>query len=125
LAHRLFPIIAGEYLQPAEIVRRLQAEFDFIDADVDGGTDVILGMIEQFKRMKVPQTVIDEHREMLGKAIRIVVSDREDCGDEYVTFTAMPATGLLIGYHSGQHEDAAAPLLKRVCSALGYYPKLI
>jgi hypothetical protein len=125
MAHRLFPINEAERLEPKEVVRRLRAEFEFVEADPDAGTEVVADMIKQFQRMQVPQEVIDEHRAMLGKAIRIVVSDREDFDDDYLTFTAMPGGYPFIGYSSRQHEDAAAPLLERTCKILRYRAELV
>lgn len=125
MAHRLFPNTERAPLEPKEIVRRLRAEFDFVEADADAGTEVVADMILQFQRMQVPPEVIEEHRAMLGKAIRIVVSDREDFDDDYLTFTAMPGDYPLIGYSSRQHEDAAAPLVERVCKILQYRAELV
>src|SRR4051794_29649398 len=125
VAHRLSPITEGAYLEPQEIVRRLRAEFEFVEADDDAGKEVVADMIKQFQRMKAPQEMIDAHRAMLGKAIRIVVSDREDFEDDYLTFTAMPNGDPFIGYSSGQHEDAAAPLLERACKILRYSAELV
>ena len=125
MAHRLSPITEGEYLEPKEIVRRLRAEFEFVEADADAGTEVVADMIKQFQRMKAPQEMIEAHRAMLGKAIRIVVSDREDFEDDYLTFTAMPNGDPFIGYSSGEHEDAAAPLLERACKILRYRAELV
>ena len=82
-------------------------------------------MIKQFQRMKGPREIIDAHRAMLGKAIRIVVSDREDFEDDYLAFTAMPKDDPFIGYSSGRHEQAAAPLLERACKILRYSAELV
>ena len=125
LAHRLFPITPDAYLEPADIVRRLRAEFDHVEADADEGTSHILGMMEQFRRMNFPQAVIDAHRDMLGKAISITVADRPDFDNDYVRFTAMPATAPLVGYSGAAHEAAAGPLLRRVCGILRYTAELV
>ena len=125
MAHRLSPITEGAYLEPTEIVRRLRAEFEFVEADADAATEVVADMIKQFKRMKAPQEIIDAHLAMLGKAIRIVVADREDFEDDYLAFTSMPNGDPFIGYSSGQHEDAAAPLLERACKILRYSAELV
>jgi hypothetical protein len=125
MAHRLLPITDGERLDPPEIVRRLRAEFDFVEADAGAGTDHVARMIEQFRRMNAPPAIIDFHRAALGKAIRIVVSDREDFEDDYFTFTAMPGGDPFVGYSSRRHEEAAAPLLERACKVLGYRAELV
>jgi len=125
VAHRLFPIIEGDYIEPKEIVRRLRAEFDFVEADADAGTEHVADMLMQFQRMNAPAEIIEAHRAMLGKAIRIVVSDREDFEDDYLRFTAMPNGDPFISYCSRQHESAAAPLLERACKILRYRSELV
>ena len=115
----------GAYLEPTEIVRRLRAEFGFVEADADAGTEVVADMIKQFQRMNAPQEMIDAHRAMLGKAIHVVVSDREDFENDYLAFTAMPGGDPFISYSSSQHEDAAAPLLDRACKMLRYRAELV
>ena len=125
MAHRLSPVTDGNYLEPKEIVRRMRAEFNYVQADADAGTEVVADMLKQFERMKAPITIIEAHRAMLGKSISIEVYDREDYEYDYLTFTAMPKNDLLIGYSSLQHEEAAAPLLERVCKILRYQAKLL
>jgi hypothetical protein len=53
------------------------------------------------------------------------VSDRENFDDDHLAFTAMPNGDPFIGYSSGQHEDAAAPLLQRACTILRYRAELV
>ena len=125
MAHRLSPITEGAYLEPEEIVRRLRAEFEFVEADADAGTEHVADMLKQFQRMNAPSEIIEAHRAMLGKAIRVVVSDREDFEDDYLTFTAMPNGDPFISYSPGEHEDAAAPLLERACKILRYRAVLV
>jgi hypothetical protein len=125
MAHRLYPIKDGENLEPEEIVRRLRAEFDFVDADREAGMEHVANMLKQFQRMNAPPPIIDAHRAMLGKAIRVIISDREDFEDDYLTFTAMPNEYPFVSYSSRQHEDAAALLLERACKILGYEAELV
>jgi hypothetical protein len=82
-------------------------------------------MVKQFQRMNAPPHIIEAHRAMLGNAISVVVSDREDFDEDYLTFTAMPNCNLFIGYSSGQHEASAAPLLERACEILRYRANLL
>lgn len=42
VAHELLPIDEGKFLSPKEVVRRLRAEFDYVDADSEAGTDSCL-----------------------------------------------------------------------------------
>jgi hypothetical protein len=125
MAHRIDPLDGQSYLAPPEIVRRLELEFGFVDADAARGAEQIEAMIRQFERMDFPKAVIDEHRELKPLAIHITVSDRPDFEDDYLSFLAKPGDGLLIGYHSKQHEDTAASLLVRCRAALGYQITLV
>ena len=125
MAHRLSPIVEGAYLEPKEVIRRLRAEFEFVEADAGAGTELVADMIKQFQRMSAPQEIIDWHRAVLGKAIHIVVSDREDFEDDYLAFTAMPGGDPFVSYSSGQHEHAASPLLDRACKVLRYRAELV
>ena len=123
MAHRLSPMTEHGYLEPMEIVRRLKVEFDFVEADA--GTEHVAGMLRQFKRMNAPAEIIETHRAMLGKAITVLVSDREDFEDDYLTFTAMPGGDPFIGYSSRQHEEASARLLVRACKILRYRVEVV
>jgi hypothetical protein len=125
MAHKLSPVDEAQYLQPDEVVRRLREEFKFVEADRDAGSKVVADMIKQFERMDAPREIIDAHRAMLGKALRVIVSDRENFDNDYIIFTAMPGSSPFIGYCSRQHEDSATPLLERVCKTLDYRAELM
>ena len=45
--------------------------------------------------------------------------------DDYLSIIVRPNEGLLIGYSSQQHEDAAKPLVERCAAALGYEIALV
>ena len=125
MAHRLMPEAGGDHLTPTEIVRRLRMEFTFIHADADAGTEHVADMIAQFKRMNAPKEVIDRFQAMLGKSFNVMVSDRDDFEDDYLSFTAMPDEPPFISYCSGPHETAAAPLRLRLCCILRYRAVLV
>lgn len=125
MAHRLPPVTEGGYLEPTEIVRRLRSEFNFVEADAGAGTEHVARMLEQFRRMNAPPEVIEAHHAMLGRSIRITVSDRDDFEDDYLAFTATPTGDPFVSYSSGEREDAAAPLLERACKILRYRAELV
>src|SRR5579871_310996 len=125
MAHRLDPPEAAEALDPAEVVRRLRAEFFHVEADASRGAEHVAAMIRQFERMSVPPSVVEEHRRLLPSAIRIVVADAPDFGDAYLCFTALLGRGFLVGYHSARHEQASAALLERRAKVLGYEITLV
>jgi hypothetical protein len=125
MAHRLDPPDGESYLPPPEVVRRLQGAFAVVDADPEAGAAHVAAMIRQFERTRVPAELIAEHRQAQPFAIRVVVAEAPECGDAYLTFVALPGDGLFVGYHSAQHEAAAAPLLERCRRALGYQATLV
>lgn len=125
VAHRLDPPSGQPHLPPAEVVRRLEGEFDFVDADADAGAKHMSGMIRQLERMGRPDSQIEEFRQRQVLAVRVTVADSPEFTDEYVSFVAMPGEGLFVGYHSAEHERRAAPLLERCGWALGYEITLV
>jgi hypothetical protein len=125
MAHRLEPRAGEPYLPPGEIVYRLEGEFAFVEADAEAGANHVAAMIRQFERMNAPPALIEEHRQLQPATIHLVIADAPQFVDEYLSFAALPGQGLLIGYHSRQHQDAAAPLLERCCRVLGYEAHLV
>src|SRR5262245_1607704 len=107
MAHRLEPNKGGSYLPPAEVVRRLEGEFAFVEADSATGAEQVDSMIRQFERMRAPAEVIAEHRDLRPCAISVVVADTPEFADAYLSFVAMPGRELLVGYHSARHEREA------------------
>jgi len=125
MAHRLEPPAGRPYLSPAEVVHRLDGEFAFVEADAEAGHNHVAAMIRQLERMKAPQAIIEEHRQLQIGAIHLTVANTAEFTNEYLSFAALPGQGLFVGYHSQQHEDAARPLLQRCCRALGYESSLV
>ena len=113
------------YLPPAEVVRRLAAEFAIVEADAAAGAEHVASMVRQFEQMAAPPEVIEEHRRLQPSAVHMVVADEPDPGEAYLSFAALPGKGLFIGYCSAQHEAAAWPLVERCCRVLGYGPELV
>lgn len=124
MAHNLEPRAGEPYLVPIDVVRRLEGEFAFVQANAEAGQNHIASMIRQFERMKAPPALIEEHLAIQSAAIHLVISDSPDFSDDYLLFVATPNQGLFIGYCSGQHERCAEPLLRRCCRVLGYEARL-
>jgi hypothetical protein len=107
-------------LDPAEVVRRVRAVFVLVEADRAAGARHVDDMIAAFQRMNASERVVEAHRQMRDDTIALFITDNPTSEVAYLKFAAMPEQGLLIGYHSRQHEDAARPLLERCAEALGY-----
>jgi hypothetical protein len=120
MAHRLDPPDGAAALNTDEIERRLRDEFPYVEADQQAGAEVVAGMIRQFERMSVQEEVVREHRRLQPSAVHFTVADSPDFGGAYLSFTAMPGRGLVVGYHSAGHEQSSDLLLRRCARALGY-----
>jgi hypothetical protein len=125
MAHRLCPALEGEPLEPGEVVRRLSRGFAAVYEDWDAGAKHIDQMVAQLQRMNAPSEVIEAYRQKRNETVHLIVTDDPTSEVAYLSFAAMPGEGLLIGYHSGQHEDAARPSLKKCARALGYLIHLV
>lgn len=83
-------------------------------------------MIDAFKRFPDAAHLIEQYKSMIGQAIDITMSDREDFEQTHsIRFTAMPNRGLFIGYTGRAHEANSAPLIERACRALKYRAKWV
>ena len=89
MAHRLVPQPDIKLLTPEQIVRCLRAEFDYVYADV-GDADFYLAAMIDLCRKANDQEALQRYEAMIGKSIRIVVSDREFHEDDHIKFVAMP-----------------------------------
>ena len=119
MTHRLEPIDERSYLSPASIVERLRHEFSYVAADSDEGSKVVGKMIAKLEELKAPQAIIDQARFAQSEAIAVEIAD-EMGADSYLRFTVKPHEGILIEYHSAQHEEAANSLLLRCARVLCY-----
>ena len=120
MATRLLPPEDGSKLTAAEICRRIDDEFEYVEFDADEGQDQVGSMIETFVRLRAPKAILDWHVNVRDSAVHVWISD--DPSDElaYVTFVAMDDGDVFIGYSSQQHEDRARSIVKRCQSALGF-----
>jgi hypothetical protein len=119
MSHRLEPIEGQAYLDPEEVARRLADEFAYCDVDAAQGADDVGDMLAKLIELQAPQAVIDEVAASRERALRITIADNS-ASDDYLRFIVRPNDGLLIGYHSAQHEAATKPLLDRCAAALSY-----
>lgn len=119
MSHCLEPKDDVAYLTPDEVVTRLQDEFAYCTADRDEGNDVVGDTIAKLIELNAPQEIIDQQVAAQSGAIAVVIAD-DDATEDYLQFTVKPNEGILIGYFSGQHEDATRPLLDRCARVLDY-----
>ncbi|MEZ6141878.1 MAG: hypothetical protein R3B84_15005 [Zavarzinella sp.] len=82
--------------------------------------DIVVKLIE----LKAPQIIIDQQIASRERSYRVVLAD-DMASDDYLSFILQPDEGPLIGYSSGQHEDAVRPLVERCAKALNYRIKLV
>lgn len=89
MARRLEPLEDFPALASGEIERRLRAAFAHAEAESEAGAEVVASMIRQFERMGAP------HPRLLASIFRFVVA--LNFADAYLSVTAMPCRGLLVG----------------------------
>jgi len=119
MSHQLEPLDDTSYLTPDEIVTRLKDEFGHCTADRDEGDNVVGDTIAKLIELNAPQEIIDQQIAAQSGSIAVVIAD-DTSSDDYLQFTVKPNEGILIGYFSGQHEDATRPLLERCATVLNY-----
>lgn len=119
MAHLLKPHDNEAYLMPDEIVARLKGEFTHCTASRDEGDDIVGDTIAKLIELKAPQEIIDQQIAAQAYSIAVVVAV-DASSDDSLQFTVKPNEGILIGYFSGQHEDATRTLLDRCASVLNY-----
>lgn len=119
MSHRLEPHDGTSYLTTEEIVIRLKEEFAYCTADRDEGDNIVGDTIAKLIELDAPQEIIDQQIAAQSGAIEVVVAD-DMSSDDYLQFIVKPNDGILIGYFSGQHQDATQPLLDRCARALNY-----
>ncbi len=119
MAHLLHPGEGIAYLDPEEVVRRLQGEFDYVSVDREEGSEVVSGIIAKLVELNAPQEIIDTQLAGQSQALQIVIAD-DPTSDVHLKFTVKPNDGIFIGYFSWDHEQATRPLLERCARVLNY-----
>ena len=129
MAHELTPKAGRRALPVDEIVRRLQASFAHVELDVDRATESLKESIGHMLRTGGPhytQEDIDRERRLIGHAVFVVIADAANAGLAYLDFILEPDhEKILIGYESGEHEDASRELRERLAHVLDYDVQLV
>jgi hypothetical protein len=119
MSDRLVPLEGRICLDPEEVVSRLREEFAYCDADADQGADDVGDMIAKLIELKAPQAIIDKAAAGRNRSYSVVVADHMD-SENHLSFMVRPDDGILIGYHSGQHEASVRSLVERCAHVLDY-----
>jgi hypothetical protein len=120
MAHRMARKPQNPPLSTEDIILRLRAAFQHVDASNSEGAAHVQQMIDQFVRMDAPQEIIEKHKRMKENAVRILACDDLDEANGYLRFVLIPGEDVLIGYQSVDHEERSRPLLDRCLLALDY-----
>lgn len=120
MADRLIPHAGDEPLSPAEIVARLEDEFDYVAIDAEAGRQHVGDMLATFIRLKAPNEIIEFHVKAQHEAVKILFSDDPTNDDAVLQTVAMPGGDLFFGYHSSQHQQITDELVQRCAAILGY-----
>jgi hypothetical protein len=117
---KLYPPEDGEALPVREVLERLRAEFEIVDADADEGQDHVAGMIAATLRFSdaIPgkQERVAWLQSVQGAAV--FVSFGDDLGT-LASCCVMPDSAL---FFDGRDElkGVARPIVERAAAALGY-----
>ena len=129
MGHKLRPKNNGPFLAPKEVVRRLRNDIKYVDASsaraaksIDEGIKYMLEVRETGGGFTEEE--IERLRSVRNKSIDIIIGDAAK-PNAILSFVVEPGEELFIGYESGQHEDAAKPLLERIARALDYEIELV
>ena len=129
MAHELTPKADQPYLSPKEVVRRLRRAFKYVDASpsrgaksIDEGIEYMLGA--QQTGASFTNEEIESSRSVRNKSFDITVADAS-APDVILSVLVKPNERLFFGYESGEHEDAARPLLERIAKVLDYKIELV
>ena len=130
MAHELTPKAGQPYLSPEEVVRRLKNNFKYVDASASRGAAPIeqgIAYMVSARQSGAPYTdeEIERLRGVKDKAIDVIVADESRADLAYLSVLIEPDEKLFFGYESGEHEDAAKPLLERIAKALEYEIELV
>lgn len=126
VAHRLVARNDQHFFSPLVVVKRLESEFAYVEADEAAGHRHILEMMSQLEASKGNRRtfVCDERRERLNtvkdRAVYVHFGDDPSSETEYLCTVVIPGEPLVFQYESAAHESAAWLLLKRCAKVLGY-----
>lgn len=126
MVHRLYAPHGQLYLSPQVVLRRLESEFPYVEADEEDGRRHVRKIIRQL--WKIKQTgeipVDDDYLERLNKVQRgaVYVYFGDNPGSELALLSTViiPGEPLIFDYSSRAHRQATQPLLHRCAAALGY-----
>ena len=117
-----------EFLEPAEVLRRLRVEFAVVEVDKDAAREMVQQRIDYIEQRLSeghdPWREYDETLERLRSGIDdahlVYFSDEPDAKAAFLNTLVMPNEPLFFGYESAAQEKAAPKLLRRCAKALGY-----
>jgi hypothetical protein len=115
----LAPLAGHPFLDPEEVVRRLEGEFEVCEVDEDAAQEAVGDMLAKLFELKAPQHLIDEVLRERERTKLVLIADHPSTED-YLQFMVRPNDRLIIPHYSGQHEAATRPLLKRCARVLAY-----
>lgn len=116
------------YLDVEEVIARLKDEFAYVVVDADKGAASIDNAIDYYRSRKQNASDSDEHFDAIIDELKsnrsycrlLILADKEDYGDAYLTTLVEPSKPLFFGFSSAGHEEAAMPMVQRCASILEY-----
>jgi hypothetical protein len=126
MALRLCAKAQREYLEPREVVNRINTAFAYVEVSEEAGRKHVDEVITQLQSMMRDGTIPqDSHyiarmKRMKDEAVFVYFGDNPGIEEKCLNTTIIPGEPLYFHYSSPEHETAAQPLLERCAVALGY-----
>lgn len=118
----------GEYLACEETIARCTAKFSYMIVDAGQGEAGVDSIVECYARRRKGALDADDQFDEIaerfcdkrGESYQLLLADREQYGDEYISTLLMPEESVFFAFSSDLHERCARPLVERFAKVVGY-----
>jgi hypothetical protein len=124
--HCLKPPTCACYLCPAEIVRRLEREFAYVETSEEVGRRHVLEVVQQLTALRqTGRVAIDDQYltrlcQIESEAVYVHFGDDPTSETSILGTPVVPEEPLIFEYLSPDHRESLAPLVTRCAAVLGY-----
>lgn len=126
LAQRLSPPNGQRFLSPLVVVKRIECEFAFVEADEEEGCRHVQEMMKRLvarnngRRNGVPDERLEHLANVMHRAVHVCFGDDPGTETEWLCTVVIPAEPLVFEYESLVHARSVQGLLRRCAKILGY-----
>jgi hypothetical protein len=115
-----------EYLEPREVVDRINTVFAYVEVNEEAGRKHVAEVLAQLQTMMRDGTIPqDDHyllhmKRMRNEAVFVYFGDDPGIEEKCLNTTIIPGEPLYFYYSSSAHEAAGRPILERCATVLDY-----